>query len=161
MNKLSVNNIFRKAYAEFEKITPLPIYIREAAHCLIACRTALPGGHVQSCPDGHFHRIWYNSCKHRICPQCSYLRVQEWLEKQKLRILNCDHFHVIFTIPSELRFLWKMNFKIMAAILFTCSRDTAFELLKDEKRIGAKPRELFHRYTPGLKLCCFILIFIA
>lgn len=139
MTKHTINELFRKSYSKFEQRVQLPDYIRDAAHSLMACRTALLGGHVQSCPDGHYHRIWYNSCKHRICPQCAYLRIQEWLERQKVRILNCDHYHVIFTLPSELRFLWKLNYKLMAAIMFICSRDTVFELLKDPKRIGAKP----------------------
>ncbi len=135
----TIQSIFLLGYAAYEKSHQLPEFIREAAHCLVVCRTAVLGGHKQSCPDGHFHRIWYNSCKHRMCPQCAYLRVQQWLEKQKARILNCDHYHVIFTIPEELRFLWRLNVKVMTPILFLCARDTLFELLGDKKYLGAKP----------------------
>ncbi|MCP4263327.1 MAG: IS91 family transposase [Planctomycetes bacterium] len=130
----------------------MPEFVRQAAHSIMVCRTAVLGGHTQSCPDGHFHRVWYNSCKHRMCPQCAYLRVQQWLAKQKARILRCDHFHVIFTIPEELRFLWHFNVKIMNQILFTCSRDTLFELLSDEKYMGAKPGIIasLHTWTKTL-----------
>lgn len=135
----TIQAIFLIGYAAFEQMHLLPDFVREAAHALMVCRTAVLGGHTQSCPDGHFHRVWYNSCKHRMCPQCAYLRVEQWLSKQKARILRCDHFHVIFTIPEELRFLWHFNQELMTRILFACSRDTLFELLGDEKYMGAKP----------------------
>ncbi len=152
MDNLSLQTIFLIGYAAFDKSRRLPEFMRKAAHSLMVCRTAVLGGHVQSCPDGHFNRIWYNSCKHRMCPQCAYLRIQQWLSKQKARILRCDHFHVIFTIPEELRFLWHFNKEAMTQILFICSRNTLFELLADEKYIGAKPGiiETLHTWTKTL-----------
>ena len=137
----TIQSIFESGYDGYEKRHRLPEFTRKAAHCIEVCRTAVLGGHKQSCPDGHFHRIWYNSCKHRICPQCAYLRVERWLVKQKARILKTDHFHVVFTIPDELRFLWQIwkNIPLMTSILFSCSRDTLMELLGDEKYLGARP----------------------
>jgi hypothetical protein len=44
-----------------------------AGHALMACRTAALGGHVQRCPNGHVEQVWYNSCRHRACPQCNGL----------------------------------------------------------------------------------------
>ena len=150
--ELTVQSIFLLGYAAFEQSRCLPEFMRKAAHHLMVCRTAVLGGHTQSCPDGHFHRTWYNSCKHRMCPQCAYLRIQQWLAKQKARILRCDHFHVIFTIPEELRFLWHFNKKPMTQMLFICSRNTLFELLGDEKYMGAKPGIIasLHTWTKTL-----------
>jgi len=148
----TIQSILLIGYAAYEMRHLLPDFIRETAHCLMVCRTAVLGGHTQACPDGHHQRIWYNSCRHRMCPQCTYLQVQQWLAKQKVRILRCDHFHVIFTIPDELRFLWHFNTKLMTQILFTCSRDTLFELLGDKKYMGAKPGIIasFHSWTKTL-----------
>jgi hypothetical protein len=152
MVALTVQSIFLLGYTAFEQTHTLPEFIRDAAHHLMVCRTAVLGGHTQSCPDGHFSRIWYNSCKHRMCPQCAYLRIQQWLLKQKARILNCDHYHVIFTIPEDLRFLWSLNTKVMTSILFLSSRDTLFELLGDKKYLGAKPGIIssLHTWTKTL-----------
>jgi hypothetical protein len=91
----TIQSILLIGYAAYEKMHLLPDFVREAAHCMMVCRTAVLGGHTQACPDGHYQRVWYNSCKHRMCPQCAYLQVQKWLAKQKRRILRCDHFHVI------------------------------------------------------------------
>ena len=153
MPKHSVNQIFKQAYRPYDQSYPLLDYKRDAAHNMMVCRTAALGGHVQGCPDGHFYRVWYNSCKHRSCPQCSHLQIQQWLEKQKARLLNCHHFHVIFTIPHQLRFLIHMNFKLLAAILFICSRDTIFTLCLNPKRLGAKPGIIssFHSWMKTLE----------
>jgi hypothetical protein len=139
MVEATIQAIFLIGYAAFEQSHRLPNHVRHAAWRIMNCRTAIMGGHRQSCPDGHFHRIWYNSCKHRMCPLCAYLQVERWLVKQKARILNCDHYHAIFTIPHELNPIWRLNVALMSNILFTCARDTLFELLEDTKYLGAKP----------------------
>jgi hypothetical protein len=68
---LTVQQILQQGYAAFERSHPLPAYVRKAVWALLVCRTAVLGGHVQSCPDGHVERIWYNSCRHRLCPPCA------------------------------------------------------------------------------------------
>jgi hypothetical protein len=35
-----------------------------------------------------------------MCPPCAWLQGTRWLLHQKARLLACDHYHVIFTIPS-------------------------------------------------------------
>ncbi len=79
---------------------------------------------------------------------------QEWLAKQKGRILKCDHFHVIFTIPHELNPIWRLNTRLMINILFLSARDSLFELLGDEKYLGAKPGIIasIHTWTKTLIL---------
>ena len=82
-----------------------------ASRCRTTCgepsgrswRVAPPcsGGHVQACPEGHVERVWYNSCRHRMCPQCAWLQVERWLARQKARLLACEHYHVIFTMPAR------------------------------------------------------------
>ena len=150
----TIQMIFVLGYAAYEQQHSLPDHVRYAARCLMLCRTRALGGHVQSCPDGHFHRIWYNSCKHRMCPKCAFIQVERWLAKQKARILCCDHFHVIFTIPDELHFLWRLNVKLMTGILFASASKTLFELLNDDKYLGAQPGMIasLHTWSKTLSL---------
>lgn len=137
--KTTIQKILQMGYGAFERTHPLPNYVRRAVCALLACRTAVLGGHIQACPDGHMERIWYNSCKHRFCPQCSYLQVARWLAKQKARLLACDHYHVIFTFPHELNKLWSANIEEMSRLFFAAVHDTLFELLSDGKYLGARP----------------------
>jgi hypothetical protein len=58
---------------------------------------------------------------------------------QKARLLACDHYHVIFTLPDELRGCWLANRKPMAELLFATVRSTLFELLGDAKYLGVRP----------------------
>jgi hypothetical protein len=118
------------------------------------CRTAALGGHVQSCPDGHFSRIWYNSCRHRSCPQCAFIESERWLARQRSRLLACEHYHVIFTVPHELNPLWHGNMRQMSGLLFQAVRDTLMELLGDRKYLDAKPGLMlaFHSWGRTLVL---------
>jgi Putative transposase/Transposase zinc-binding domain len=120
----------------------------------MACRTALLGGHVQRCPEGHVSQVWYNSCRHRMGPQCAWLQVEGWLQKHKARLLACDHYHVIFTLPSELHGLWRFNERQMANILFRAVHETRVELLWDAKYLGAQVGIIaaLHTWSQSLSL---------
>jgi transketolase len=73
MALVTLQTIFQDAFPAYEQSHALPAHVRRAAHAIMQCRTAALGGHVQACPDGHMARIWYNSCRHRSCPQCAYI----------------------------------------------------------------------------------------
>jgi hypothetical protein len=138
-HQISLQKILQQGDDAYAHDHALPRYVRRAVQAIVACRTALLGGHVQSCPEGHIERIWYNSCKHRMCPQCAWLQIERWLATQKARLLACEHYHVIFTIPRELHDLWLANVAVMTTLLFASVRDTLLELLDDEQYLGAMP----------------------
>ena len=106
---------------------------------MLACRTALLGGHVHACPEGHLERIWYHSCRHRLCPPGAWVQVERWLARQKARLLACEHDQVICTIPHELNALWLAHVAVMSGRLFASVHDTLLELLDDAKYLGAQP----------------------
>jgi hypothetical protein len=139
MGTITLQQIFQDAFPAYEQSHPLPSHVRRAARAIMQCRTAALGGHVQACPDGHVARIWYNSCRHRSCPQCAYLQTERWLAVQRARLLACDHSHVIFTLPHDLNPLWLANVPVMTTLLFQAVRDTLGSLLADPKYLGAQP----------------------
>jgi hypothetical protein len=123
-----------------------------AARALSACRSAALGGHVQRCPNGHLERVWYNSCRHRACPQCNGLAKERWLERTRARLIECAHWHVVFTIPHELNVVWMLNTASMMAALFAAARDTLLELLADPRHLGAQPGIVLALHTWGRSL---------
>jgi hypothetical protein len=139
MALVTLQTIFQDAFPAYEQTHPLPPHVRRAARAIMQCRTAILGGHVQACPDGHMARVWYNSCRHRACPQCAYLQTERWLAFQQARLLACDHYHVIFTLPHELNPLWLANVPVMTTLLLQAVRDTLGALLADPKYLGAQP----------------------
>ena len=147
MALVTLQTIFQDAFPAYEQSHALPAHVRRAAHAIMQGRTAALGGHVQACPDGHMSRIWYNSCRHRSCPQCAYLQTERWLARQQARLLACDHYHVIFTLPHELNPLWLANVRVMTTLLFQAVRDTLDTLLADPHYLGAQPGILAALHT--------------
>ena len=111
----------------------------KALRKLSECRTAALGGHIQTCPAGHLNGVWYNSCKHRSCPQCRGLASEEWLRNTQSILLNCPHHHVVFTIPSEFNGLWRYNRSLMIDLLFRAVQDTLKRFADDPRYLGATP----------------------
>jgi len=136
---MTLQDIFCRAYPNYERTHALPAHVRRAAHALMQCRTAALGGHVQACPDGHVARIWSNSCRHRSCPPCADLQTERWLALQQARLLACDHSHVIFTLPHARNPLWLANVPVMRTRLLQAVRETLGTVLVDPTYLGAHP----------------------
>ena len=151
---ITLQTILQQGYDAYAHDQALPGYVRRAVQAILACRTARLGGHVQACPEGHIERIWYNSCRHRMCPLCAWLQIERWLITQKARLLACEHYHVIFTLPSELHALWLANVAVMTTLLFASVRDTLLELLGDAQYLGATPGIIatLHTWSQTLRL---------
>jgi hypothetical protein len=69
------------------------------------------------------------------------------LALQQARLLACDHYHVIFTLPHELNPLWLANVSVMTTLLLQAVRDTLSTLLADPKYLGAQPGILAALHT--------------
>jgi hypothetical protein len=109
------------------------------------------GGHWGVCPGGHFSQ-WYNACRRRCCPRCSYARVKAWLARQARLLLGCAHHHLIFTIPHDLNELWLLNQAVLGNLLFASARNALFTLAADPRYLGAQPGALMALHTWGQQL---------
>jgi Putative transposase len=74
-----------------------------------------------------------------MCPPCAWVQVERWLARQKQRLLACEHYRAIFTIPHELKALWLAHVAAMTNLLCASVHDTLLELLDDRQYLGAKP----------------------
>jgi len=148
----TIQSLLQRDFDSYARRRRLPPHVHRAARSIMRCRTAALGGHVMACRAGHVAGVWYNSCRHRACPQCAKLQIDRWLEGWRECLLPCDHYHVIFTIPHELLPLWHANRKLLSDHLFRASRDTLFELLEDERYLGARPGVVAALHTWGRTL---------
>jgi len=64
------------------------------------------------------------TCRNRHCPKCQALAQQKWIDQQRQRLLDVPHFHVVFTVPAELRPLSAFAPTVMFGLLFTCAAAT-------------------------------------
>lgn len=148
----TIQGIFQEHFAPFAAQHRLPLHRHQAAQAICQCRTAALGGHVQRCPEDHVEQVWYNSCKHRSCPTCSALPSERWLEAQKSRLLGCDHYHVVFTLPHQLLAFWWCNTRLLVDLLFRSASASLLELLQDEQYLGAVPGIVASLHTWGRNL---------
>jgi hypothetical protein len=102
------------------------------------CRTAALGGHVDSCGQCGVVRVSYNSCRDRHCPKCQAGKRAQWLQERLQRLLPVPYFHVVFTLPEQLRPLLLHNARQLYRVLFDAASATINTLAADPKRLGAQ-----------------------
>ena len=147
-----ITTIIQAGIDSMKRAGTLPARIKIAAERILKCRTSHLGGHKQVCPNGDFERTWWNSCRHRFCPQCGFIAIERWLALQKARLLRCEHFHVVFIVPHDLNPLWQLNAKAMSGILFKAVHSTLTDLLADPKYLGARAGTIAALHTWGQTL---------
>lgn len=148
----TVQDIFRHHFPAYARQRTLPHKAYRAANALMQCRTEAMGSHTQRCPDDHYEHTQYHSCRHRSCPRCAALPKAHWVEAQSQRLLACDHYHVIFTLPHELLPLWQRNVRWFTEAFFQIVAETLQTLLGDERHLGATPGMVLALHTWGRTL---------
>jgi hypothetical protein len=107
-------------------------------HHIETCRTAVLGGHLDVCDACGHRAISYNSCRDRHCPKCQCLRQARWVAARMERVLPTHHFHVVFTVPQELKPLALHNRVRFFELLFAAASRTLLALGRDPRRLGAR-----------------------
>jgi hypothetical protein len=122
-------------------------------HAVLSCRTPRLGGHKWRCPTCDERVTLWNSCKHRACACCGALDRERWLLRTKEMLsLPCGYHHVTFTVPWELRVLWRHNRTWFANQVLSASRETLIEVLANDRWLGAMPGLLQTWQTWGRSL---------
>jgi hypothetical protein len=65
------------------------------------------------------------------------LRRARWIDKRLQRLLPVHYFHVVFTLPSELRTVAQRYREAVFDMLFASAADVLRMLAHDPKRLGA------------------------
>jgi hypothetical protein len=113
----------------------LPSHVR-ALRAIASCRTAALGGHIAHCSRCDTEHLLYHSCRHRACPQCGHDATQRWLSRQRELMLPVPYFHVVFTLPAELRRVVRAHQKTLLPVLFRAAFDSLAALVADPKFVG-------------------------
>lgn len=102
------------------------------------CRTAELGGHLDVCTAcSHVEGPSYNSCRNRHCPKCQSLPQLRWVEGRIERMLPTHAFHVVFTLPRQLRGLALANRELVFNLLFACAAQALLETGRDPRWLQA------------------------
>ena len=104
------------------------------------CKTEKLGSHKEKCTSCGHERLHYNSCGNRNCPNCQGINKEKWILARSFDLLPVKYFHGVFTVPSELRGLFRYNKRLLYDLLFQCVKETLFEFsLSPKQKMEAKP----------------------
>jgi len=132
------------------KSKPLPLKHLKAIDAMVTCRTLERGVSVFECEKDQSLTSINHPCRHRSCSLCAQRRQNQWLDTQKKRLLNCPHFHAVFTLPHEYLPLWQYNQHWFADTFFRVVRSTLIDLM--QQRHGVTPGIVMAMHTWGRQL---------
>ncbi|MEP7124970.1 MAG: IS91 family transposase [Byssovorax sp.] len=140
------------AYMDRHGATMMPSH-RSAVKAILQCRTPDLGGHVAACPGCGSEHLLYHSCRHRACPRCGHDATTRWLARQHELLLPVPYFHVVFTLPSELRRLVRSHQKALLPVLFQAAFESLARLCADPHYLGGRIGALavLHTWTRTLE----------
>ena len=121
---------------------------------MLHCKTLWLGLQVYQCPTHKkVVRLVPNTCKSRFCPSCGYKANLVWLNKLLERALPCDHQHLVFTLPWELRDLAKANRRKIFNLMSRSLWRTLSQFINKQKSLGyqAGAVAILHTFGKGLK----------
>jgi hypothetical protein len=129
---------FARGYLERFALA-VPLRLRQVLERILRCRTAALGGQLFRCSEcGDFH-YQYHSCNDRHCPQCGQADADDWLARQRQRLLlPVSYFLVTFTVPGALRPWIRSHLQSGLDVLFSASAQALQDLAANPKRLGAQ-----------------------
>jgi Putative transposase/Transposase zinc-binding domain len=139
-------------YVQRHAAALLPSHAR-AVRAITTCRTAALGGHVAECTQCSGSHVLYHSCRHRACPRCGHDSASRWLAHQQSLLLPVQYFHVVFTLPSELRRAVRTHQRVLVSVLFRAAFESLAALCADPRFVGGQIGALavLHTWTRTLE----------
>lgn len=150
--EVTLQRIFKEGFSDYQDSHRLGIDQWRASQAIMDCGSEALGAEYWRCREDDYTEKEYHSCHHRSCPRCYAQYTRAWLERATSRVLNCDHYHVVFTLPHELNELWRYNRQWSADHLMKAASETVQELLGDDKYLGAQAGILAAVHTWGRTL---------
>jgi Putative transposase/Transposase zinc-binding domain len=138
--KLEVADVFRRygqTYREKHGAS-MSTAQRRVMTAIEVCRTAALGGQIEQCDQCGHQRICYRSCRNRHCPKCQSLARAEWIQRRQAELLDCEYFHVVFTVPEEIAAIAYQNKEVVYRILFRATAETLRTIAADPRHLGAE-----------------------
>lgn len=126
---------------------------RRAINNLASCRTGKLGWHVYECSAcGEVHYV-NHSCRNRSCPLCHAVHREKWLSSRYNELLPTRYFHIVFTLPAELRRVVRANPQELLNALMTAAGKSLLKLTADNRFIGGKTgiTTVLHTWTATME----------
>jgi Putative transposase/Transposase zinc-binding domain len=150
--RLEVADVFRAAGEAYRDQCVPTLAQRKVMAAIERCRTAAMGGHLDVCATCGHQAPAYNSCRNRHCPKCQSLAQARWIEQRRARIVPTKYFHLVFTLPGELRALARANPKQMYNLVLECAARTLLDFGRSRFHAQIGVTAVLHTWTRDLRL---------
>ena len=155
-----IQYILTQFFPHYKEANKQPIRVTKAIESQIRCRTKEQGTSYYHCPEDGEEKEVFHSCRNKGCTLCGESKQNQWLESQKERLLNCAHFHLVFTLPHEYLTLWLYNrkwfintqFNITSEVLNSLLLGASHKRREYEGRLNAMPGFISTLHTWGRSL---------
>jgi hypothetical protein len=119
-----------------------------------ACSTGALGTHMRQCDHCHHTIMLPNACRERSCPFCRQRERAEWVRAREAELPPTGYFHVVFTIPAELRRFAIDHPSVFYGILMDCVRNAILDICGDPRHLGVVPAvfAVLHTWNQRMQL---------
>lgn len=124
MSQPELGDVFRLYGEDYCSRHKLSLKQHRVMRLISQCRTSALGAHVDRCSACGHQEISYNSCGDRHCPKCQGARQRKWVDRCLSRLLPTQYFHLVFTLPAELRDLIRHNKRLCYDLLLKTAAAT-------------------------------------
>ena len=134
-----ITKAFENFSNQYLKHNSATIVQHKVIDSILACKTGKLGYNIEACENCGTIHAHYNSCGNRHCPNCQAINKDKWILSKKNDVIPVKYHHTVFTVPAELRTLFKFNKKLLYNLIFKCAWETIDTFSKNpENRIQAK-----------------------
>ena len=130
----TLGQVLERFIDAYKQQYPLNDYQQKVVGDIQHCRTEKMGGHWSVCNNCGELKKHYDSCGNRHCPTCQGINKERWILERTYDLLPVKYFHVVFTVPSELRGLFLQNQKLLYNLLFRCAWETIDGFARDPRQ---------------------------
>ena len=136
-SQTTLADVLRSGFKQYlEKNDTIPLEHYKVANAIMKCQTAALGGRFYKCDECGHSVVFYNSCRNRHCPQCQAMSRAKWVEKRNRELLPVSYYHIVFTVPEQLKPFALRNKSIFYNILFKAVSETLIQLGANPSFLG-------------------------
>ena len=136
---MGLADILRRHESTYLATHELSVAKAKVWRAIVACRTAVLGGHVETCDACGSTRHVYHSCRNRHCPLCQTRAKEAWLARRRRELLPAPYFHLVFTLPHDLNGLIGQCSRAIYEMLFAAVSATLTEFAANPRWLGGTP----------------------
>ena len=126
MSKYTIKQIFIVHWDDFQKLFSVRQVVSDEVHKMINCQNPDLGYALYFCEHcNKFMHVPF-TCKSRFCNCCGIKYQKDRADAISAKLINCNHRHIVFTIPEELRIFFRKK-RSLLNLLFTAASRTVLD----------------------------------